>query len=318
MRATAARAGAGMTAFRLANDRMAVEVLDHGATLTGVFLPDGAGGTVNTVLRLDDPADYRDRAKNPYVGSTVGRYCRCVAGAAFTLDGVDHRLDANAGAHHIHGGSVGFDQRRWTGETSTTDTTASARLRLVSPAGDQGYPGELSATATYTLTDDDSLVITYEATSTEPTPVGLTNHAFWNLAGTGTIDDHTLALATDLRLDADEDFIPVPGPPVPAPGARETTGLSGRVIDGFFVMEPGSWAARLAHPATGRQMVMSTDAPGMGVYTGDFHPRPRAGICLEAGAFPDAPNRPDFPAALVRPGELYRESTTHRFSGFGR
>ncbi|CRK61869.1 Aldose 1-epimerase [Alloactinosynnema sp. L-07] len=304
--------------YRLDNGRgLAVEVLTYGATLVAVEVPDRDGAVDNVVLRLPNAADYQDRAKNPYVGSTVGRYCRCVAGGAFTIDGVEHHLTRNAGLHQIHGGPEGFDRALWTAETETTADSVAVRLSLTSQDGDQGYPGTLTAETTYRLTADDCLVMAYRATTTAPTVVGFTNHAFWNLGGAGTIDGHTLALNAAHWVDADEDFIPLPGPPRPVDGTdmdyRAATPLDGRAIDAFFVFADDEWAADLRDPRTGRRMVVTTDSPGLGVYTGDFHPRPRTGLCLETGAFPDAPNRPDFPSTRLNPGEVYATRTVHRF-----
>jgi aldose 1-epimerase len=291
---------------------LAVRVLTYGATLLEVLVPDRDGRTGNVVLTLPDPADYQDRAKNPYVGATVGRYCRCVAGGRLPLDGTVHQLDRNVGGHHIHGGTDGFDRAVWTAELLTEPDRVGVLMRLTSPDGDQGYPGEVSAEAAYLVTDDGRLIMEYRATTTASTIVGLTNHAFWNLAGTGTIGEHLLALNTDRWVAADEDFIPLPGPPRPVIGwdPRTPAVLGDRVIDQFFTLDDPEWAAELTHPGTGRSLVISTGEPGIGVYTGDFHPTPRGGICLETGAFPDAPNRPDFPSARLDPGQEYRSRTT--------
>jgi aldose 1-epimerase len=241
-----------------------------------------------------------------------------VAGGRFSLDGTGHQLAPNAGIHHVHGGPDGFDRAVWTAEPSITADAAQVRLLLVSPDGDQGYPGQLTADTTYRLTDDGSLVMTYRAVTTAPTIVGLTNHAFWNLAGDGLIDGHGLALNAAHWVPADAEFIPLSGPPHSVTGSamdyRTPISLAGRVIDAFFVLEDPNWAADLHHPASGRRMRITTDSPGIGVYTGDFYSRPRAGVCLETGPFPDAPNRPDFPSVRLNPDAEYVTRTTHHFS----
>jgi aldose 1-epimerase len=295
-----------------------VTVWTYGATLVEVLVPDRDGRAANVCLRLPDLAAYLDRDRNPYVGATVGRYCRCVAGGEFDLDGVRHVLDRNQGRHHVHGGSAGVDRRVWSAQAARDGEATALRLSLTSPDGDQGYPGELSVVTTHRVEPSGALVIEHTARTTAPTIVGLTNHAFWNLAGGGTIDDHELRLDAVEAVRFDEEVIPLPGPPLPVRGTELdfTTArrLGGTRVDNCYVLAGPSEVAELSHPGTGRVMSVWTDQPAVGVYTGDFFTRrPRGGICLETGALPDAPNRPEFPSARLDPGQTYRHRTVHHF-----
>ncbi|GEB49091.1 aldose epimerase family protein [Streptomyces cacaoi] len=299
---------------------LAVEVWTYGAQLVRCLVPDREGRTGNVVVRLPDLAAYEDRAANPYVGSTVGRYCRCVAGGRFRLDGVEHRLDRNDGAHHIHGGPAGFDRYVWEAEAEQrADGVLALRLRLESPDGDQGYPGTLSAEVCYEVSPEGTLAFDHRATTTAATLVGLTNHAYWNLAGSGRVDGHRLALNSGRAVVFDDELIPLPGPPADITGGpldhRRLTPLDDRRLDNCFVLDGPEWAARLHDPASGRTMRVVTDQPAVGVYTADgFAGRRRCGICLEAGPLPDAPNRDDYPPVRLDPGETYRHRTVHHFS----
>ncbi|WP_244303918.1 aldose epimerase family protein [Streptomyces lydicus] len=299
-----------------------VVVWTYGATLVEVRVPGRDGRTDNVVHRLPTLATYEDRAANAYVGATVGRFCRNVAHGAFTLDGVRHVLDRNEGPHHLHGGSHGFDRLVWTAATERDEHHATLTLTLHSPDGDQGYPGHLRAETRYRLDRDGTLTIAFRATTTAPTVVGLTNHAFWNLAGTGAhrpVDGHRLAVNAARVLRFDEDQVPLPGPPAPVAGTplhlTGTAPLDGLRLDNFYALDaPHTWAADLHDPDSGRRLRLSTDQTGMGVYTGDgLHP-PRAGLCLQPGPWPDAPNRPDFPSARLDPGATYTATTRYAFS----
>lgn len=296
----------------------AVTVWSYGATLIDVQVPDREGRYANVCVRLPDLDAYLDRRTNPYVGASVGRYCRCVSGAEFTLDGVRHTLDRNEGEHHVHGGSEGLDRRVWSAEASRDGDALEVRLSVLSPDGDQGYPGALTVGASYRIEPDGTLVIAYTARTTAPTVVGMTQHAFWNLAGEGTIDGHRLRLGATEAVRFDEDLIPLPGAPEDVRGtARDFTAarsLDGVRVDNCFLVPDGPVCAELADPRSGRVMRLGTDQPAVGVYTGDwFAGRPRGGICLETGALPDAPNRPDYPSVRLDPGDRYRHRSVYRF-----
>ncbi|CAN98383.1 Aldose 1-epimerase [Sorangium cellulosum So ce56] len=318
---TAGHAGQGPTrvdAYSLDTEKgLAVTVWTYGATLVELLVPDRDGRVDNVVVRLPDLESYEDRSKNPYIGSTLGRFARAVAGGRFELDGVEHQLDRNYGRHHFHGGSIGFDRFVWSADAERRQGELALRLRLERPDGDQGYPGALSAEVTYRVDGDGRLTLDYRATTTASTIVAFTNHAFWNLAGSGTIDDHRLALNAARVLACDEELIPR-GPPAGVAGTRLDYRAPRQIgdarIDDCFVLDDPTWAAELFEPSTGRRMRVVTDQPGLAVYSGDGLAGPRAGLCLQTGAFPDAPNRADFPSARLDPGMTHRHSTTHAFS----
>ena len=297
---------------------LAVEVWTWGATLVEVRVPDRSGHIGNVVLRLPDLATYHDRARNPYVGATVGRYCRCVANGRMALDGVVHELDRNDGRHHLHGGSEGFDRRAWSPEAGRDGDQLCLRLSLDSPDGDQGYPGAVRVECDYRIDRENRLLIDYRAITSAPTIIGLTNHAFWNLAGAGEVNGHQLTLNSRLIVPFDDELIPLPGPPRDVTGTKldfsTTRAISGERLDNFFVLDDPAWAAELHDPGSGRLLQVSTEASGVGVYSADGYSRPRAGLCLETGAWPDAPNRPDFPSARLNPGEVHRSTTVYAFS----
>lgn len=293
---------------------IAVTVWTYGATIVEVLVPDRNGVRENVVVRLPTLADYEARDRNPYIGATLGRFCRTVAGGRFTLDGTVHQLVCNDGANHIHGGSVGFDRRVW--ETVVADPEQLV-LRLVSADGDQGYPGRVVAEASYRLTGLHAFEVELSAQTDAPTIVGMTNHVFWNLAGAGTIERQLLAINAGRVVALDDEFLPESGPPIPVGATRldrrEPRAIAADALDDFFVLDDPAWAAELRDPGSGRMLRVVTDQMGMGVYSGDGLPDRRAGICLQPGAWPDAPNRPDFPPATLEPGAHHRHRTSFEF-----
>ncbi|MEH1016312.1 aldose epimerase family protein [Micromonospora sp. CPCC 206060] len=297
---------------------LAIAVWTYGATLVQVIVPDRYGNPDNVVLRLPDLSAYEDRSRNPYVGCTVGRYCRSVADGRFRLDGVEHHLHRNDGRHHVHGGPEGFDRRVWAAEAGRDGDDLVLHLRLDSPDGDQGYPGAVTVQATYRVDGSGRLSFEYRAETTASTIVSLTNHAFWNLSAGGVVDGHVLALNAARVLRFDAELMPVAGPPADVVEAgldfRRPRTIGATKLDNLFVPESGDWAAELADPVSGRCMRVVTDQPGLGVYSGDGYVQPRAGICLEAGGWPNSPNRPDFPSDRLDPGEVHIHRTTHQFS----
>ncbi|MET7607955.1 aldose epimerase family protein [Streptomyces avermitilis] len=299
----------------LDNGRLRVAVWSYGATLVEASVRDGERRT-NLVVRLPDLATYEERAGRAYVGSTMGRYARIVARGEAPVAGRVHQLALNEGDHHIHGGPRGFDAVVWEGHARGGPDSGSIVLSLYSPDGDQGYPGTLRCTATFALGTDDTLTVRYEATTDRPTLCGLTLHAFWNLAGGGTVDDHVLDVGARAVLEADAHFVPtgrlLPVADTPLGHVRDRP-LSGVALDHFAALAPASPAAVLRHPAGGRTLRLSTTEPGLAVYSGDHLPVPRAGLCLQPGAWPDAPHHPSFPSALLYPGRTYRHVTTYTF-----
>lgn len=309
-------AGREVHELGLRTAHMSVAVWTYGATLVEVVV-DRAGAAPNVVTRLPDLAAYEQRSGRRYIGATMGRFARVVGGGRLHIGPRLHQLALNAGAHHLHGGPDGFDARVWDGAATAGSDRGHIGLDLVSRAGDQGYPGELRARATFTLDEEDRLTISYEAEADQPTLVGMTNHAFWNLAGGGTIDDHTLQVPVLAQLEADLEFIPT-GRRLPVDGTdldvRQGRSLRGLALDHCVEVARGVAATVLTHPGSGRRMELASNQGCMALYTGDALDPPRGGLCLQPGAYPDAPNRPEFPSALLAPGARYRNRTTFRFT----
>jgi aldose 1-epimerase len=303
--------------WHLGADGIAVSVLTYGATLASVEVPDARGRTADVTVGLPSLAAYQDRRANPYLGCTMGRFCRIVAKGDLTIGSSTHQLDRNAGQHHLHGGREGLDRRVWQADAAQDGDDLVVVLTLVSPDGDQGYPGELRVSAEYRVLPPHRLRWTYVATTDAPTLVGLTNHAWWNLAGGGPVDGHLLQVAAPRVVPTDREHVPTGGP-VPAAARRldyrAPRPLQGQQLDACFALCGQQPAARLVSPASGRWMEVETDQPGLAVYTGDGHPiTPRAGICLQTTAWPDAPHHATFPSAVLHPGQTYHHTTTHIF-----
>ena len=331
--------GATVDRYTLTNSLgLQAEVMTYGATLTAVRVPDRRGRLANVTLYLDTFEDYL--GGHPLFGSVVGRYANRIAGAAFTLDGVEHALTPNAGKNHIHGGRNGFQKILWDARPVRGDGGVGVELTHTSPDGHEGYPGTLNVKVTYTLTEANELKMAYEARTNKPTHVNLTNHAYWNLAGAGAGDvfGHLLTLNADRYLAADKRKIPL-GPMTPVKGTPmdftlpKTIGsridqVDDRNYDHCYVLnkkegERLSFAARVVEPNSGRVMDVYTTQPGVQVYTakhlsnrlkaGGKTYGPYHGVCLETQHFPDSPNRPAFPSTVLRPGETYRHVTVHTF-----
>jgi aldose 1-epimerase len=331
--------GAAVTLFTLANGRgMTVRLINYGAILTAVEVPDRQGRPANVVLYVETLGEYLAGAP---AGAVVGRYANRIGGAKFTLDGVTYALTPNSGANHIHGGKQNFSKAVWKAEPAAGDGWAGVRLAHTSPDGDEGYPGTLRATVTYALTAANELRMEYEATTDKPTIVNLTNHAYWNLAGAGVGDvlSHRLTVNADRFLAVDDALIPtgelrsVVGTPLDfrtpeTVGARIGELPATRGYDHCYVLNkktPGdlSLAARAVEPAGGRTMEVWTTYPGVQLYTanhlsgkqgagGRTYPKHGA-LCLETQFFPDSPNKPQFPSTVLRPGQTYRQTTVHKF-----
>ncbi|QKG20786.1 aldose epimerase family protein [Actinomadura verrucosospora] len=297
----------------LDNGTLRAAVLTYGATLQRLRVADGT----DVVLGLGTLKDYLHRSR--YFGAVVGRYGNRIARGRFTLDGREHRLAANDGEHALHGGVRGFDKRVWRTESAGPEAV---ELSLVSPDGEEGYPGELTARVRYVL-DGDALRLEYRATTDAPTVVNLTNHSYFNLAGSGDVRRHVVAIEADRYLPVDGEKIPT-GEPAPVAGTPFDFTVPTRVdarrdgrYDHCFVLRGG---ARVTDPASGRSMEVATTEPGVQFYTGHMLDGvatpfgPFAGLCLETQRFPDAPNRPAFPSAVLRPGEERVSVTTYRFS----
>ncbi len=340
--------GTAVTAIRLSNGKgISATILAYGATLQSLITPDRTCHGADIVLGHDRIAPYLDQPT--YIGVTVGRYANRIAGAQFTLDGVVYKLGTNDGCNSLHGGRRGFDKYLWEIKACEADANeARVRLGRISPDGEEGYPGTLTASVTYRLTCDDELIIDYAATTDKPTVCNLTNHALFNLSGVASgksaLDAH-LTLYADAFTPVDADLIPtgerrpVAGSPfdfrqvrVINAGLRDASDEQirlGRGYDHNYVLQGGRTAepkpvARLFDPDSGRGLTILTTEPGLQLYSGNFLDgtlpgkggllyRQGDGVALEAQTFPDAPNRPDFPSARLDPGEVYRQTTVHRF-----
>ena len=300
--------------FHIANERLSVCVTDFGAALARLYVNTG-GLRRNVVLGYGDASGYA--AGTSSVGATVGRYAGRIGGARFTLDGREYRLEKNDGENHLHGG---FGQRFWEAEIIENGV----RFTLLSPAGDEGFPGELRITAAYELFGG-TLRLTYEAETDPPTVLNPTNHAYFNLAGGGDIGGHQLYLTPDTYAELDGANIPT-GRLLPVVGTRfdftSPRELSDTVIDHSFILNGGGLreAARLYCPGSGIALVCRTTRPTVHIYTADYLHLDagaaflkRGGVCLETQHLPDSPNKKEFPTTVLKPGEEYNETTEYTF-----
>ncbi|MEN2989408.1 aldose epimerase family protein [Tistrella sp. BH-R2-4] len=312
-------------------------IAEGGARLISLTMPDGQGGRVDVVhgTRGHDPVT-AGCTVDIHAGTICGRYANRIAGARCPIDGHMVVLAANEGATSLHGGPEGFGQRRWRGGTlpggslSCGALSCGAGFRLESPAGDQGFPGRLAVEAVYRLAGM-RLSLEITAITDAPTVVNLSQHVYWNLAGSGTITGHDLAIAAAYYLAVDAALLPV-GAPQPVAGTRfdfQAPRRLDRSVDHNFCRTAGRGplqaVARLSDPGSGRAMTLFTTEPGLQVYTADhFHAglagadgplRRHGGVALEPQAFPNSPNRPDFPSTLLRPGMVYRHDIAWDFSG---
>lgn len=336
--------GAPVECFALTNIRgTRLTAITLGATITSLRVRDRDGVPDDVVVGFDSVDTYLTRAQ--YFGAIAGRYANRIAGGTFALDGVRYQLTTNNGAHHLHGGTRGFDRRLWAARRVRHDRGPAVRFCLTSADGEEGYPGTLRASVRYLLTHDDRLVVDYSARTTKPTIVNLTQHAYFNLAGARRADvlGHELTIAADEYSPVDAGLIPLGGP-VPVTGTpfdfREPTSIGAHLggtnpqvqlaggFDHNFVLRRGTTglvpAARLHEPLSGRTLDVATTEPGLQLYTGnhldgslaDAQGRPlvrHGGVCLETQHFPDSPNRPDDPSPVLRPGAVYQSRTVFAF-----
>ncbi len=315
-----------------------VKIITYGAMITSVEVPDRDGKFANVTLHRDSLKDYL--AGHPYFGCAVGRYANRIARGKFTLDGKEYTLAINNKPNHLHGGDKGFDKYVWKAGPVQRDDSVGVAFTLVSPDGDEGYPGELKATVAYSLSADNELRMEYTATTDKPTVVNLTNHAYWNLAGArpGDVLEQELMLNADRFLPVDDGLIPLgelrPVKDSPMDFTQPNT-IGSRIdqveggYDHCYVLnkhqgEKMSLAARAVEPGSGRVMEIYTTQPAIQFYTGNFLDGTVSGggvayqkhfaFCLETQHYPDSPNRPEFPSTVLRPGETYHEVTVHKFS----
>lgn len=337
--------GAPIDLFTLENAHgITVRVMTYGATMVSVRTPDRNGHLDDIILGFDALEPYVD--STAYFGSLVGRVANRIANSRFVLDGTTYQLARNNGPHHLHGGMRGWSHAVWRADPIPSDK-AHVSLHHRSPDGDEGYPGCVDVEASFTLDDANALRIDYIATTDRATPINLTHHPYFNLAGpaSDSVLNHELQLLTDRYVPIGAGILPV-GPPRSVAGTpldfREVMPVGARIDDphpqvalaagydhSFAIARDAgdtgtlARAARLRDPITGRVLEISTTEPAIHVYSANFldgattgrqrHTR-RAAVCLETQHFPDAPNRPEFPSTILRPGQIYRASTVFTFA----
>jgi len=334
-------AGETVSRYHLANDHgVTLSIINYGGIITTLQTPDRQGQQADIVLGFDTLTEYLDH--NPFFGCIAGRYANRIANGRFQLDGVTHQLAINNDPNHLHGGLRGFDKVIWEATATQTGDEASVQLRYTSMDGEENYPGTLAVTVTYTLTQQNQLRLRYQATTDQPTILNLTNHTYFNLAGSGSILDH------QIWIDADR-YTPVSATLIPTGELADLTGtpfdfrtptqIGARIHQAHEQLHVGggydhNWvlnASAATSPAitvteatSGRRLDVSTTQPGVQFYTGNMMPdslagkgnqrySKRTGFCLETQHFPDSPNQPHFPTTILRPGETFDETTIFTF-----
>jgi len=329
--------GTGVDLFTLTNSAgLIAKVASYGTIITELHVPDRTGKMGDVVLGFDNLAQYLKG--HPYFGCTVGRVANRIAKGAFTLDGKAYSLAVNNGPNHLHGGIVGFDKVVW-----KTAILAGAAVKFThfSRDGDEGYPGNLRVAVLMQLTDANELVINYTAETDKATPVNLTNHSYFNLAGHGDVLGYEMQIAADYYTASDEESIPtgeilpVKGSPLdfttPQPVGSRFAQIKTKPVgyDNNYVINGGgkglAFAARVREPGSGRVMELFTTEPGVQLYTANYFDGslvgkqnqtylPHAGFCLETQHYPDSVNKSSFPSVILQPGQVYRQTTVHKFS----
>jgi aldose 1-epimerase len=321
-----------------------VRVMTYGGVVLSIQTPDRKGHLADVTLGFDTLGGYLD--KNPYFGALVGRYANRIGKARFTLGGREYTLAQNDGPNSLHGGLKGFDKVVWQAQSFQKSAEVGVILKYTSVDGEEGYPGTVHATVTYTLDDKNEFILDYQATTDKPTPINLTNHTYFNLAGEGNGD----ILAHEMLINADH-FTPVNATLIPTGKITsvkgtpldfiQPTAIGARINDKYeqlvlgkgydhnFVINrqgPGLvLAARVYEPTSGRVLEVDTTEPGVQFYTGNFLDGTPAGkhghishardaFCLETQHYPDSPNQPNFPSTILKPGQTFHSTTVWRFS----
>ena len=326
-----------MVTFKLTNaSGMKVNITNYGAIITSIIVPDRDGKMADVALGYDQPQSYIDAEEQPYFGAITGRYCNRIAKGKFTIDGTEYTLATNNDENHLHGGDVGFDKVVWSGEETKGEGYTAVKLTYVSQDGEEGYPGTLTATVEYRLTEKNQIMVIFEATTDKPTHCNLTQHTYFNLKGEGNGD----ILGHEMMINADQ-FTPVNATLIPTGkfmnvegnpfDFREPKSIGRDIQADHEQLKIGAgfdhnWiinehdgktmrlAARVHEPTTGRVLEVHTQEPGVQFYSGNFlggtitgksgqkylH---RGGFCLETQRYPDTPNQPHFPSSLLKPGE---------------
>jgi len=337
-------AGTPVEQFTLTNaNGVEVKAITYGGIITSLKTPDRTGALGDIVLGFDSIAGYL--GDHPFFGAIIGRYGNRIAKGRFTIDGTEYKLATNNGPNHLHGGNKGFDKVIWKGEPLAEMAGRSAvKFTYTSADGEEGYPGTLNVEVTYTLNNNNELIVDYLAKTDKPTHVNLTQHSYFNLAGSGDILGHELTIDADRYTPVDATLIPT-GELAPVEGTpfdfRKSTAIGARINDAHPQIKNGSgydhnWvlsrsaepelqrAARVVEPKSGRTMDVATTEPGMQFYAGNFLDGKligkggqsygqRAGFCLETQHYPDSPNQKNFPTTLLMPGAEYKSRTVFAF-----
>ena len=318
------------------NNGISAHITNYGGIVTSLMVPGRDGRAEDVVLGFETLDKYL--AGHPYFGAIVGRYANRIAGGRFELGGQIYQLATNNGNNHLHGGIAGLDKRVWNYKTYSREGESSLELTYLSPHGEEGYPGNLSIKVIYTLNDDNELIVAFTAETDLPTPVNLTHHGYFNLTGgKETVLGHELIINASQYTEINSELIPtgqlksVEGTPMDFRNAKAVGRDIGDVPGGYdhnYVLDGNEGlrtAAVLFEPVSGRRMEVLTTQPGVQLYTGNFLDGSLTGkkgqvynqyygLCLETQHFPDSPNHPHFPNAILLPGEEYKHIAVYRFS----
>jgi len=338
------KGGQEVSIYTLQNENgVRAKVITYGAIIYSLEIPDKTGKLANVTANRETLADYE--AKSACFGAVVGRFANRIANARFSIDGKEFPITRNAGKHHIHGGNKGFDKVVWTARAVRGPDYVAVHLEYTSVDGEEGYPGNLKCSILYELNNKNEWKMQYSATSDKATPINLSNHAYWNLAGaySGSVLQHELMVNSEQYLLADEALIPtgefasVEGTPVDFRQPRKIGERIGKITEKQFgggydhcmvikKARPGELvlAAKLKDPQSGRTMEVWTTEPGVQIFSANFGPGvfegpagyvyPRhLGLCLETQHFPDSPNKANFPSTILRPGQTFSSTTIHKF-----
>ncbi len=325
--------GQDVTAFILDNGEMKIKVINYGAAIVSIEAPDSDGNIDDLVCGFDSMEGYQSEA-NPYFGCVCGRFANRIAGGTFSLDGTDYTLAVNNGPNSLHGGTAGFDKKVWDAEIAGE----AVKMTLVSPDGEEGYPGTLSVALTYSLTDANELRLEYTASTDKKTVLNLTNHSYFNLAGKGPVHDHYISINADRYTVVDDnatpsgELRPVAGTEMDLleskPIGENIDAVQGLGYDHNYCINQAkegelTLAAFVCDPESGRTLECWTTEPGIQFYTANFvnnvkgkngaYYGKQEAFCLETQHYPDSPNHPDFPSAELAPGETYTQTTIYKF-----
>jgi aldose 1-epimerase len=334
--------GKAIEVFTLRNSNgAAAKIITYGATLAELWVPDRAGKAGDVVLGFDDLKGYL--GDHPHFGGIVGRYANRIAKGKFSIDGKEYTLATNNGPNTLHGGTVSYDRRVWKGEPVSGAKGAAVRMTYVSPDGEEHFPGALTVTVVYTLTEENALKIEYSATTDKPTAVNLTNHSYFNLSGGGDVLGYTLTVNASRYTPVDSTLIPT-GELAPVKGTAydftKPMTIGSRIAELAKIKEAGGYdinfvvdgengklrmAAKVMDPASGREMEVWTTEPGVQLYTANWLDARIHGkrgvaygrygaVCLETQRYPDSVNHANFPSAILRPGSVFHSETIYKFS----